>query len=93
MHSAYKPVIMVFNVRAAAWGRGVCPMIYPVMEGSLLRIESYVGRKVEVVAFGISYVGLLRDVDMEEGTITLSDSKDAVVLELERVDAYFPIDS
>lgn len=65
--------------------------MYSAMEESLERISAYVGRKMEVVAFGISYVGLLEEVDMDKGTLTLSDPHHSVILELERVEAYFPI--
>lgn len=56
------------------------------------RVEAYLGRRVEVVAFGISYVGLLEAVDLQEGLLKLSDKGNYAVLELERVDTIFPID-
>jgi len=59
---------------------------------SLLKIEEYIGRRLEVVAFGISYVGFLEEVDIHEGFIKLTDRGNFAVLELERVDTYFPID-
>ncbi len=59
---------------------------------SLLSIRDHVGRRIEVIAFGIAYIGTLEAVDLQEGIISLSDGGESAVLELERVEAYFPID-
>lgn len=70
---------------------GSQPAEEPLGERSLASIESYIGKKLEVVAFGISYIGFLKDVDLHEGTIVLSDGGTSAILELERVDSYFPV--
>jgi secreted trypsin-like serine protease len=43
------------------------------------------GREIEVIAFGISYSGTLKKVDVENGYIVISDDEDTAVLELERI--------
>ncbi len=48
------------------------------------------GKKVEILAFGITYIGKLTSVDPENGIVTVSDNEDAVTLELERVE-YFNV--
>lgn len=67
-------------------------MTHPLRDEPFIQIERFLGRRLEVVAFGISYVGRLKEVDLSEGFIVLSDGPDSAVLELERVDTYFPIE-
>jgi len=45
------------------------------------------GKSVEIIAFGISYSGTLVDVDIDRGTITVSDGEDEAVIEIERVES------
>lgn len=51
-------------------------------------LKKSLGRKVEVLAFGLVYSGLLKNVDLKEGTIKIEDGKDYVVLEIERIEAF-----
>lgn len=46
------------------------------------------GKKVEVLAFGIAYVGVLEKIDHKEGTIRIEDKEDYVVLEIERIEDF-----
>lgn len=46
------------------------------------------GKRVEVYAFGIAYIGKLTSVDPENGFITVTDGSDSVMLELERVESF-----
>ena len=45
-------------------------------------------KKVEVLAFGIAYRGLLKKVDLRNGTIRVDDKEDYVVLEIERIESF-----
>jgi len=49
---------------------------------SLLESE---GKEIEVIAFGISYTGVLNKIDVENGYIVVVDDEDTAVLELERI--------
>ncbi len=51
-------------------------------------LKKSLGKKVEVLAFGLVYSGLLKNVDLKEGTIQVEDGKDYVVLEIERIEAF-----
>lgn len=46
------------------------------------------GKRVEVLAFGIMYIGTLTSVDPEHGYITVTDGEDTAMLELERVESF-----
>lgn len=48
------------------------------------------GRQVEIIAFGIAYNGLLEEVDVESGVITIADGEDRAMIELERIESYTP---
>jgi hypothetical protein len=43
---------------------------------------------VEVIAFGIAYHGLLKDVNLEYGFVTVVDGGDKATLELERIESF-----
>ncbi|MBI4126563.1 MAG: hypothetical protein HY465_03635 [Deltaproteobacteria bacterium] len=45
------------------------------------------GRRIEVIAFGISYVGTLESVDPDQGTVVLTDGDDRAVIEIERIES------
>lgn len=49
-------------------------------------------KQVEVFAFGISYVGTLSSIDTENGVITVTEGEDSVMLELERIDHFNPLE-
>lgn len=59
-----------------------------VLQHSITRLQDLEGRWVEIIAFGISYLGNLRDVDYDKGTLRLEDGDDFVVLEIERVESF-----
>lgn len=62
-------------------------------ESSIRLIDAYLGQEIQVIAFGISYLGRLEKVDYEKGFIVLKDSKDQVTIDLERVETFAPIAS
>jgi hypothetical protein len=66
---------------------------YSVDEDPLVKnlLES-VGKEVEVIAFGISYVGRLEKVDIENGYIVISDDEDTAVIEIERMTSMRTLD-
>lgn len=45
-------------------------------------------KSVEVIAFGIFYSGVLTDMDIDRGTITITDGDDKAVIEIERVESF-----
>ena len=51
-------------------------------------LKKNLGKKVEVLAFGIAYVGILKKVDPRAGTIRIEDKEDYVVLEIERIESF-----
>lgn len=59
-------------------------------ESSISRLQDYVGRRVEIVAYNISYMGVLQQFDLEKGILKLIDEEDEVFLEIERVE-YFSV--
>lgn len=52
---------------------------------SLIECE---GKEIEVIAFGISYTGILKMIDVENGFITVADNEDTAILELERISSF-----
>ncbi|MBI2092068.1 MAG: hypothetical protein HYY43_02380 [Deltaproteobacteria bacterium] len=46
------------------------------------------GKRVEVFAFGITYIGKLTSVDTENGFISVTDGEDTAMLELERIEQF-----
>ncbi len=51
-------------------------------------LKASLGKRVEVIAFGLAYVGRLEKIDMKNGTIKIVDRKDYVILEIERIEAF-----
>jgi len=56
----------------------------PLIQGLI----SAKGKKVEVFAFGITYVGMLTGIDNENGFISITDGEDTAMLELERIEHF-----
>ena len=56
------------------------PMIQQLLEAK--------GKKVEVFAFGITYVGQLMTVDPENGLVSVTDGDDTAMLEMERIERF-----
>ena len=46
------------------------------------------GKKVEVIAFGIAYCGMLRVADVKRGCVTIVDGDDQATLEFERIESF-----
>ncbi len=57
-------------------------------EVSLSKLKVAVGKRVEVLAFGMSYVGTLKNIDHKNGLIRVEDKEDYVVLEIERIENF-----
>jgi len=60
-------------------------------EISARQLKKMRGRRVEVVAFGISYRGRLEKIDLRTGTIRIVDRRNYAVLELERIESFQPL--
>ena len=58
------------------------------IEQSLTKLDDYIGKKVQVVAYGASYVGVLQKVDYEPGFLILTDGSDTVTLDLDFVESF-----
>lgn len=59
-----------------------------VVEKSISLLDKYVGKKIQVVAFGTSYIGILKEVDYDRDFIKIADEKDVVTLDMEGIEAY-----
>ncbi len=46
------------------------------------------GKRVEIIAFGILYTGVLKRVDVENGTIIIANGEDRAMIEIERVESF-----
>jgi len=46
------------------------------------------GKKVEIVAFNICYLGILKKVDLKEGTVRITDEGDSAILDIERIQSF-----
>ncbi len=58
------------------------------LQHSITRLKDLEGRRVEIIAFGISYLGILKNVDYDKGTLRLEDGEDFAILEIERVESF-----
>lgn len=57
-----------------------------IAEDPLIRgLMDALGRKVEVLAFGVSYIGKLESVDIDNGLAVIVDEHDRAMIELERI--------
>jgi len=59
-----------------------------VDEVSPSQLKAALGKRVEVLAFGMVYAGTLKKVDTKNGLIRVEDKDDYVVLEIERVESF-----
>lgn len=55
-------------------------------------LKKAVGKKIEVLAFGIVYRGRLKQVNLKEGTIRIEDKGDYAILEIERLESLRVLD-
>jgi hypothetical protein len=60
----------------------------PDLERSITRLDDFIGKKIQMIAYGTSYLGTLQKVDYEEGYVILTDGRDTVTIDLERVESY-----
>ena len=57
-------------------------------EVDLQKIQEALGKRVEILAFGIAYTGFLKKMDIETGTVQIRDKGDYAVLEIERIESF-----
>ena len=57
-------------------------------EDALIRVlvESE-GKRVEIIAFGIAYTGVLEHVDADGGNVVIADGDDKATIEIERIES------
>ena len=55
---------------------------------SITQLKNLIGKKVEIIAFDISYIGILEEIDFERGTLKIVDQDDFAILEIERVESF-----
>jgi hypothetical protein len=58
---------------------------------TITELDHYIGKKIQVIAFGAAYLGILQKVDYDKGFLLISDGKDTVTLDLEHVESYVPV--
>lgn len=46
------------------------------------------GKRVEIIAFGILYAGILKKINLDNGTIIISNGEDQAMLEIERIESF-----
>ena len=56
----------------------------PLIQG----LDAAKGKRIEVFAFGITYVGILTSIDHENGFISITEGEDTAMLELERIEHF-----
>jgi len=59
---------------------------------SITRIQDHIGKRVEIIAFNISYRGTLSEVNLDTGTLKIVDGEDFAILEIERIEAFSLLD-
>jgi hypothetical protein len=57
-------------------------------EVTAAKLKKAIGEKVEIHAFGISYVGILKKMNARTGEVWIEDREDYVILEIERIDHF-----
>lgn len=59
-----------------------------VNEKSVTKLDDYIGKKIQIVAYGTSYLGTLQKVDYEDGIIIITDGHDTVTIDIDRIESY-----
>ena len=60
-----------------------------IAEDALIQgLLSAMGKRVEVIAFGICYAGKLQDIDVDNGTVVIVEGEDRAMLEIERIKSF-----
>ena len=63
--------------------------VEPIEEDALIEaLMDAKGKRVEIIAFGILYNGTLKRVDIENGTIIITNGDDQAMIEIERVESF-----
>jgi hypothetical protein len=57
-------------------------------EITVARLKKNIGKKVEVYAFGMIYVGVLKSIDTRHSLVRIEDKVDYVLLEIERIENF-----
>ena len=67
---------------------------YSIEEDGLIQglMDSH-GKKVEIIAFGIVYSGVLEHVDVDNGNIVIADGDDRAMIEIERIESLTPLEN
>ncbi|OGQ08995.1 MAG: hypothetical protein A3G32_09125 [Deltaproteobacteria bacterium RIFCSPLOWO2_12_FULL_40_28] len=63
------------------------------VEQSLNNLDEYLGKEVQIVAYGASYIGSILNIDHEKGFVQISDGKDTVKLDLDFVTSFTVLDT
>ena len=67
---------------------------FSIEEDALIRgLLEAKGKRVEVIAFGIVYTGILKTIDTDNGTIVIADGDDHAVLEIERIESFSQLEA
>ena len=67
---------------------------FSIEEDALIRgLLEAKGKRVEVIAFGIVYTGILKNIDTDNGTIVIADGDDRAVLEIERIESFSQLEA
>lgn len=61
-------------------------------ETSIRLLDGYLNQKIQVIAFGTAYCGILLKVDYDRGILVLADETDQVTLDLAHVESYANMD-
>jgi hypothetical protein len=57
-------------------------------EKSISRLDDLLGHRVQVIAFGASYLGVLKEVNYDQGFLVIHSHGQDVTLDLEFVDSF-----
>lgn len=67
---------------------GLIDLDFSIEEDALVQaLIDAKGKRVELIAFGISYAGILEQVDIDTGTVVVADGEDKATIEIERIES------
>lgn len=55
-------------------------------------IKKAVGKKVEIIAYGIPYIGTLERFDKKNSRLVVRDNSDVAMLDLDRIESFKLVD-
>lgn len=68
--------------------KGIIDIDFSIEEDALIQgLLDARGKRVELIAFGIVYAGILEEVDIEAGNVVVSDGEDRAMIEIERIES------